>query len=206
MIGDALRQNIPAVRQPAESLIIHDKSVDVVVFAYGTHHISYLDKAIGEARRVLRKSGTIIIHDYDIGTPTAKWYTDVLHNFTRTGHAYTHFTPNSMRELIAAAGFRVTTIAHMYDPIVVHDDSAQKAWSSLLRYLVDLFGLEKLREAATNEDELEDKLEIPLASYATFAPGTLPENAPREPTVFPDGDDYRAELPRVALVGVGVAD
>ncbi len=209
MVADALRQGIAALRQPAQYMMLKDSCVDGMIFAYGTHHIPSheLSAALQEAYRVLRPGGRVVLQDFETGTPTARWYSEVLHRYTETGHDFEHFTPRSVRRLLQEAGFEEVRIQQVYDPCIVHESSPEQARIRLLDYLVSLFSLNKLLpEDGIKDEAFWDRVEKVVRGCSTLSPDELPQGveAVTELTVRADSAGYRAELPRVALVGTGV--
>jgi SAM-dependent methyltransferase len=209
MVADALKQNLPAIRQPAQHLMFHENSVDGVIFAYGTHHIPVNDRplAVAEAYRILRPNNYIVMQDFETGTPTARWYQEVLHKYTFTGHAFEHFTRDNMYDLLKTGGFVDVRVVDVYDPCIVYGETPEQAKINLLSFLVHLFSLNKLLPSNGNAHRnFWPEIEEVVAPYATFRAERLPKDAPAVPriTVTRENGRYRAEMPRVALVGIGL--
>ena len=80
MIEDALALGLAAIRQPAQSLLFGDSTVDGALFAYGTHHINPEDRVAcaREAHRVLKRGARVVVQDFEEGTPTARWYSELF--------------------------------------------------------------------------------------------------------------------------------
>ncbi|MEV6906923.1 methyltransferase domain-containing protein [Amycolatopsis sp. NPDC051071] len=206
MIIDALDLGLPAVRQSTQRWLFRDSSLDGVVFAYGTHHIPTDEQpqALAETRRVLRPGGRVVVHDFEEGTPTALWYSEALDRYTETGHKHDHFTPGELRDLLTRAGFRDIEVHHMYDPCVVYADSATEASHRILDYMYSLFAIHKLfPRNITRGADFWSAVEELVRRYATFTRTQQTEfGLPvRGLTVTAQGSRFRAELPRVALVG-----
>jgi ubiquinone/menaquinone biosynthesis C-methylase UbiE len=206
MIEDALAQGLLAIRQPAQSLLLADGMMDGAVFAYGTHHIAPVDRVTSarEAYRVLKPGGRVVVQDFEEGTPTARWYSELLDQYTRTGHKCTHFTRENMKEILEEAGFRDVRVLDVYDPFIVTDRSPEIAVQRMLRHVCSLFALELLPVDINRCDEAGWKIiaEI-LRPYGTFVSGPEKVGGVSQPTVRKEGDSYVAEFPRIALVGVG---
>lgn len=208
MIVDALAQGLPAVRQAAEYSLFRDACIDGVIFAYGTHHIPVDQrlKAVVEAHRVLRPGGRIVVHDFEEGTLTARWYSEALDRYTSTGHKHDHFSPPEMRELLADAGFQDIQVQYLYDPCVVFGDSPDAALRNVVDYMFRLFALVKLFPPGAVDDEDSWPIAEELVRrYASFTPAERARYGARvgELSVQPSGNGFRAELPRVALVASG---
>jgi SAM-dependent methyltransferase len=207
MVTDALARGFPAVRQLAQSLLLSDTTMDGVIFAYGTHHVPVSERltALTEAHRVLRPGGRVLVQDFVEGSPTARWYSEILDKYTFTGHDCAHFTEAGIRTLLEDAGFGNVRVAKVYDPCTIWADSPDQAWAGLLEYLVDLFSLEGLRPQNGQADEDHWKMvgEI-ISPYAERLADDDAMAGPRDPIkVFRDNERYAAELPRVALVATG---
>ncbi|MEV4318102.1 methyltransferase domain-containing protein [Actinocrispum sp. NPDC049592] len=205
MVTDALARGFPAVRQLAQSLLLADRTMDGVIFAYGTHHVPVPDRltALTEAHRILRPGGRVLVQDFVENSPTARWYSEVLEKYTLTGHDCAHFTEDGIRTLLEDAGFGNVRVTKVYDPCVVWADSADEAWVELLKYLVDLFGLEGLRPKNDQQghDHWRMVREI-LSPYAEYLAG---DDAGQLDSIklWQDNGRHAAELPRVALVATG---
>jgi SAM-dependent methyltransferase len=210
MIESALAQGLPAIRQPLQDLIwFDDATFDAVIVAYGTHHIPREQRllAISEARRVLKPGGRIVLQDFEVGSPTTRWYDEVLDRYTTTGHRYDYFTRQDFNDLLVGNDFRDVTVMNAYDPFILHADDREQAWRQLLSYVFTLFALEKLApEDGEPEERFWERLEGVVRDTSTFDPAELPPGAGgvREPTITREDGRYRAEIPRVSLVATGV--
>ena len=207
MVTDALARGFPAVRQLAQSLLLADRTMDGVIFAYGTHHVPVPDRltALTEAHRVLRPGGRVLVQDFVEHSPTARWYSEVLEKYTLTGHDCAHFTEAGIRALLEDAGFVNVRVSKVYDPCVIWAETADQAWIELMKYLVDLFSLERLRPKPGRSDHEHWKsVRDILSPYAEhLADGDTAAGQLDSITVRQDGGRYAAELPRVALVATG---
>ena len=207
MVADALARGFPAVRQIAQSLLLADRTMDGVIFAYGTHHIPVPDRltALTEAHRVLRPGGRVLVQDFVENSPTARWYSDLLDKYTFTGHDFAHFTEAGISGLLENAGFGNVRVTKVYDPCTIRADSAYQAWTGLLEYLVDLFSLEGLRpnNGQASEDHWKMVREI-ISPYAEHLADDGAMAGQQDPIKLSRYDGlYAAELPRVALVATG---
>lgn len=206
MVTDALARGFPAVRQLAQSLLLADKTMDGVVYAYGTHHVPESDRltALAEAHRVLRPGGRVLVQDFVENSPTARWYSEILDKYTTTGHDCVHFTEAGVRTLLEDAGFGNVCVTKVYDPCIIWADSEDQAWIELLKYLVDLFSLEGLRphDGASGPEHWRMVREI-ISPYAEhLMDGDAMGQLDPIKTARHNGR-YTAELPRVALVATG---
>ncbi|HWT04598.1 MAG TPA: methyltransferase domain-containing protein, partial [Xanthomonadales bacterium] len=206
MIEDALAQGLPAVRQPLQELLwFGDCTFDAVLVAYGTHHVLRPDRvnALAEAYRVVKPGGRVVLQDFEIGSPTTRWYDDVLDRYTLTGHRFEYFTRGEFAELLSGSGFVGVEVFDAYDPFVLEADDPESARRGLLDYVFTLFALDKLLPADGIRDErFYAEIERVVRETATFEPERLPSDAHgvREFAVRPAGSRFRAEIPRVCLV------
>jgi SAM-dependent methyltransferase len=209
MIESALGQQLPAIRQPVQEMVwFDDCTFDAVIIAYGTHHIPPDEraKAVAEAYRVLKPGGRIVLQDFEIGSPTAEWYDNVLDRYTLTGHKFEYFTREQFRNLLAGNSFAEIEILDIYDPFILFADDPKEARLQLLDFVFTLFGLEKLLPSDGKRDrQFWDQLEIIVRQTSTFEAAKLAAagGTVREFTVQRDGSRYRAEIPRICLAGVG---
>jgi len=208
MVADALRQGLPAIRQPAQYLLLADGTADAVIVAYGTHHIPPGERpdAVREAWRVLRRGGRIVMQDFEPGTLTARWYSELVHQNSPTGHDFAHLGRAEMTGLLEGAGFERVRVVDVYDPFILHGRTPGEAVDRMVDYLVALYSLDTLRVAGPGTPVDRPRAEALIRRYSTFGPGEpfpFPPATPRELSVARDGDGYRAELPRVAQVAVG---
>lgn len=156
MISEAWRLGCPAILQRAEKLVFKAESVDGVLLAYGSHHIpiQLRQKAIAGIYEALKPGGVFVIHDFELGGPMDRWFREVVHEFSVTGHDYLHYTVAEMKGYFAEAGFSWYQISRIDDPIRAFGASADEAKEALGRYLVKMYGLARkeqevgLREAS----------------------------------------------------------
>ena len=207
MIADALALGLPAVRQTASRLLLADRSVDGVLYAYGTHHIAPAERdlAFSEAFRVIRPGGKVVVQDFEEGTPTARWYSDLLHRYTTTGHDCDHFTPESLQRHLNEAGFEDVRVFMIYDPFVLERATQQEAHRDILEHVLVLFGLDVLLPSQGGKIESWQEVEEILRPYTSFSPSQLPHGVATvtDFQVTRRGENWRAEIPRVALVATG---
>jgi len=204
MIKSAITLGLPTIRQSAAYPLFVDESMDAVIFAYGTHHIPVFQRelAMVAARHALKPGGRIVVQDFEIGTPTASWYHEVLDSYTETTHPYIHFTRDGMVNLLDRAGFVDIELHDVYDPCIARADSPGAAKIRVLSYLVDLFALKLPRGNDLDLASWADAEEV-VAPYARFVDGPACLEA-EEFGVGPVEGGYQAEYPRVALVATGV--
>ncbi|MCT9007264.1 class I SAM-dependent methyltransferase [Streptomyces sp. NPDC054766] len=143
MVRAAWAANCPALVQRADRLLMRDGSVDAVLVAYGSHHIAAEDRAelVHEAYRVLRPGGVLLLHDFLVGSPMDTWFRDVVDPYSRTGHAFDHFTREEIRGYLTKAGFESGEVTEMADPYVATAATAREAELELGSYLLDMYGL-----------------------------------------------------------------
>jgi hypothetical protein len=208
MVADALAQSLPAIRQPAQLMLLRDDSTDGVIFAYGTHHIPPPARAVAfrEAYRVLKRFRKVVIQDFEEGSPSARWYSELLDLYTITGHKFQHFTREGLRQLVLEAGFSDVRIIEIYDPFVSYGNAPEAARKQLVEHVCSLFGLDKLTRPDSCTERHWSDIEAVLYPYGVF-PATklfVEANMQSKPSVRREGNGYAAEFPRIALAAVAI--
>ncbi len=214
MVRRALDHEQPAIRQPAQFLLCRDNTFDAVLVAYGAHHIPVAERqqCYREALRVLRVGGRLVVHDFQTGSPMARWFSEVVDSYSPTGHKYTHFTPDSLTEDLREAGFDSVQIRVIYDPITVKGGNASQAKSLLMQYVINAYGLRPSESGNFNTHELHQWVQGLVGSYLHYpeseltSVGTVPPAVTSAGTlaIYETQDGWRGELPRLALVAVAV--
>jgi ubiquinone/menaquinone biosynthesis C-methylase UbiE len=208
MVRAALHQGLPAIRQAAQSLVLKDGSVDGVLLAYGTHHIPCAGRGdvCAEAFRVLKPGGRLVIHDFPNDSPVAKWFGEVVHSYSKTGHEHDHFESQELRELLVQARFEAVEVEMIYDPLVVVEPSSPAAWRALGEYLIDMYGLDLLTEELGHDLAVQRTLDLARSCfvYDYGAMGLPTEFGACLPTESTRSDGVCVECPRVAMVATGL--
>jgi SAM-dependent methyltransferase len=189
MVARALQTGLPAVRQPAQRMLLRDGVAHAVILAYGTHHIPEpeRDLAFAEASRVLARGGRIVVHDFAQDSPTARWFGEVVDRWCPVGHPHRHFTATGLAESLIRNGFDRVSTSRMYDPFRLTAALPGLAVRRLLTHVAQMYGL-----TAALQTHGAQWLTQQIATC--FPPGISVRRA------IPG---YLAELPRHALVAVG---
>jgi len=209
MIVEALRAGLPAIRQQAQFLFMRDETVDAVLLAYGTHHITPADRPLvcQEAARVLRPGGKLVLHDFEQDSPVALWFSEVVHRYSRAGHRYDHFSTTEMERYFEFAGLHSVTIRRIYDPLVISGDSPAEARALIADYLLAMYGLDYLMTPRASRADIHQAVWELARTYFVYADHEIPGDSRgrrvKEPTIYRDNSRWTAEVPRVALVAVG---
>jgi hypothetical protein len=211
MVRQALDYGLPALRQPAQFLLCRDEAFNAVLVAYGAHHIPVPERpgCYEEALRVLRPGGSLVVHDFEVGTPMAHWFEDVVDAYSPTGHQYTHFTAAEFDKDLRAAGFADVSVEVVYDPITILADQPEEARGRMLQYVINSYGLTPPSGEADDGDVAGwvDGLVTSVIRYAEsdFASlDSVPEQVRSEGTlaVYETSLGWVAELPRLSLVAI----
>ncbi|WP_192797380.1 class I SAM-dependent methyltransferase [Psychrobacillus glaciei] len=208
MIDNALNNNILAIRQPAQKLLFKDDSVEGVLLAYGTHHIPKNQRleTVCEAKRVLKKGGKLIIHDFEEGGPVARWFSDVVHPFSLTGHDFPHFNKEELEQYFYESDFKEYKIEYLYDPFILIGETEKEVKNKFTDYLLNMYGLEKLIDLypnnMSNEKLFEKAEEIFKYNYEDL--NLYSDFGKEKITITLNNNKFHLEMPRVAIVGIGV--
>jgi ubiquinone/menaquinone biosynthesis C-methylase UbiE len=203
MVQRALAQGQPAVRQAADFLFLRNDSVDAVVLAYGTHHIAVRQRAaaVAEAFRVVRPGGRVVLHDFAEDSPMVNFFAQVVHPNSCAGHDYPHFSLEHLNDLFRQAG-AYPRVINMYDPLKVVADTLDAARRKMCDYVGDMYGIRHLFDDRDGSDAPWRILER-YFDHSNY-PARLPNNVDTtlRPRIYQTGNQFVAEVPRVAMVAV----
>jgi SAM-dependent methyltransferase len=163
MFFSAGRWGLPT-REDARRLsrTFREGSLDAVLFAYGTHHVTGLDEAIRESFRVLRPGGCIVLQDFLDEGPVGRWFHQVVDPYSRTGHDFAHIGLVQLAVELFLAGFREVRLFEMEDPFLfaVPEGTKASAREVARTYLLGMYGLgeSRLREPGRLESCIEQIL------------------------------------------------
>jgi SAM-dependent methyltransferase len=211
MVLQALDYGLPALRQPAQFLLCREESFMAVLVAYGAHHIPGPERpgCYQEALRVLKPGGRLVVHDFEIGSPMARWFEEVVDAYSPTGHQYTHFSPEEFEKELGAAGFAGIDVQSIYDPITIWADSAGEARGRMLQYVINSYGLTQPGGTGADDDIMAwvDELVTTVIRYAESDFAHLdsvpaPVRSEGTMTVYESSGGWIAELPRVSLAAI----
>lgn len=190
MIDACHVQALPCIRQPATCSLFRDDALDGVLIAYGSHHLNHNQRQLAarEAYRTLRAGGRLVLHDFEIGGRSARWFDSVVHPYSRTGHPHAHFSRPEMQHLLTSAGFCDVRVFTMHDPFTLRGNSPAEARHKAVMHMYDMYDLIRI------EEETSD-IELCLERYITETLGGI--------SVQEQDGSYTAEIPREALVAVG---
>ncbi|MEJ2457938.1 MAG: methyltransferase domain-containing protein, partial [Novosphingobium sp.] len=191
MIDACQAQALPCIRQPATRSLFRDDVLDGVLIAYGSHHLDGEERnlAVQEACRTLKTGGRLVLHDFEIGGRSVRWFDDVVHPYSRTGHPHPHFSRQEMFSLFAEAGFSDVRVFAMDDPFTLHGSSPEAARHKAIMHMYDMYDLIKVADFT---GDIAPRLERHIAD--TLGPITVQREQHR----------YTAHIPRQALVAVGI--
>ncbi|UNO43140.1 class I SAM-dependent methyltransferase [Streptomyces sp. MST-110588] len=209
MVTAALSAGLPAIRQDARFLFMRDAAMDAVILAYGSHHVPSDDRTTVflEAARVLRPGGRFVVHDFEEGSPSARWFSEAVHRHSAAGHPYRHFTAEELREGFGAAGLRDIRVHRVYDPFIMGAATREDAVGELADYLHDMYGLCGLDHGDATRESVRARVWQLCEECFRFGPDDGGADRTdawlRTPAVHRVGGQWVAEIPRIALVGVG---
>jgi SAM-dependent methyltransferase len=183
-------QALPCVRQSATKSLFRDNVLDGVLIAYGSHHLDSNARrlAVSEAHRTLRVGGRLVLHDFEIGGRSAKWFDSIVHPYSRTGHPHAHFSRHEMFHLFTGAGFSDVRVFEIRDPFTLHGSSPEEAKHNAIMHMYDMYDLIKVADSACD-------IAPCLERHITETLGPI--------SIRQDEGRYVAHIPRHALVAVG---
>ncbi|SOD59509.1 Ubiquinone/menaquinone biosynthesis C-methylase UbiE [Streptomyces zhaozhouensis] len=203
MVEAAWADGVPALRQRAEEMLFRDASVDGVLLAYGSHHLSREQRgaAAREAFRVLGAGGAFVLHDFLTGSPMDTWFAKVVDAYSRTGHDHEHFDRAETEGYLRDAGFADVRLTLLDDPFVATGASRREAELALGAYLVNMYGLVEL--VAEHGERTAHARAFELA--ADIFRYERPDGGTWEIRTVPDEErgTWTTTMPREALVAVG---
>jgi SAM-dependent methyltransferase len=190
MISACYTQNMPCIRQSATKSLFRNSVLDGVLVAYGSHHLDHQARrlAAAEAHRTLKSGGRLVLHDFEIGEKSAKWFDEVVHPFSRTGHPHPHFSRQEMLEIFTTAGFRDIRIFDLTDSFTLKGDTQDNAKHNAIMHMYNMYDLVKI---ANSESDIVARVERNIIEI--FGQIVIDKH----------DDEYIATIPRHALVAVG---
>lgn len=164
-------------------------SLDGVLFAYGTHHVTSLDEAFRASLDVLRPDGRIVVHDFLDEGRVGRWFHEIVDRHSRTGHDFPHLGPVQLAVSLYLAGFRGVELYEMEDPFVfsVPEESPATARHVAFTYLLGMYGMTE--SFGGRLDRFEEVIRE-ILSYPEIG---------NEPHLGDDGEDL-VYVPRRAMV------
>ena len=191
MISSCRAHGLPYIRQSATRSLFRDNSLDGVLIGYGTQLLSRNARRLSvlEAYRTLKPGSRLVLHAFEADQRAARFFDDVVHPYSRTGHPHEHLTRAEIRGLFADAGFCDVRISDMHDPFILDGQTAGEARRNALMHLYTAYDLCHI---VGSGQEIEAKLEA------------LVEKTLGPISVRREEGHYIAEVPRTALVAIGV--
>ncbi|WP_406638757.1 class I SAM-dependent methyltransferase [Amycolatopsis sp. WGS_07] len=191
MISSCRAGELPYIRQSAARSLFRDDSLDGVLIGYGTQLLSpeVRQLAVAESYRTLKPGARLVVHAFEAGEGAARFFDDVVHPYSRTGHPHKHLTREEISNLFADAGFPEVEIHDMNDPFILEAQTAEEAKRNALMHLYRAYDLCKI---SGSQQDIEASLE-PLVEE-TLGPISVRR----------EQEHYIAEVPRTALAAVGV--
>lgn len=98
-------KNVETAVMNACELEVPDQSLDAIFCANALHVMESPLTAMGEFKRALRRSGRLVVPTFCHGVNWSRRLLSALLSLVSPFVAYTKFSPDSLRELVASAGF-----------------------------------------------------------------------------------------------------
>lgn len=191
MISACRAKKLPYIRQSATRSLFRDGVLDGVLIAYGSQLLDSEARqlAVSEAHRTLKPGHRLVLHAFEVGEGVARFFDNVVHPYSSTGHAHEHFTRPEILNLFTRTGFRDVRIFEMSDPLTLRGRTPEEAKRNALMHMYSAYDLVKV---ADSEHEVEAALEPLIVN--TLGPISVSR----------EQDHYIAEIPRTVLVAVGI--
>jgi hypothetical protein len=71
-----------------------------------------------EAHRVTRSGRQVVLHDFEPDSAVSRWFSEVVHRYSRKGHEYQHCGSVILTNALNDAGFENITSRPLFDPII----------------------------------------------------------------------------------------
>ncbi|HQV31326.1 MAG TPA: class I SAM-dependent methyltransferase [Calditrichia bacterium] len=111
-----LKLDIGYLQSPAEAIPLENRSVDTVVVTYAFCTIPDVDRALAEARRVLKNNGTLLFLEHTLAPdPSVRRWQHLLNPPWRLIGGGCHLNRN-IPEIISANGFQLQDLSCEYLP------------------------------------------------------------------------------------------
>lgn len=191
MISACRAKKLPYIRQSATRSLFRDDVLDGVLIAYGSQLLDAEARqlAVSEAHRTLKPGHRLVLHAFEVGAGVGRFFDEIVHPYSRTGHPHEHFTRPEILYLFTQAGFRDIRIFEMSDPLMLRGQTPETAKRNAIMHLYSAYDLVKV---ANTEREVEAALEPLIVN--TLGPISVSR----------EQDHYVAEIPRIVLVAVGI--
>jgi len=203
MVSAAWERGAPALLQAAEEPLLKSSSVDVVLLAYGSHHIapSSRQQVVEEAYRMLRTEGIFVLHDFPQHSPAEQWFREVADRYSKTGHKFDHFTSGEIADYLKRAGFAEIRILEIDDSYSAVGLSEIDARMNIGKYLVKMYGL---MPPAAELEEQSGWLWAADRAQEIFQYDDNGSTAKNGQVWYdPAKEAWRISVPRRAIVGIG---
>jgi SAM-dependent methyltransferase len=190
MIGACRAKQLPYIRQSAARSLFRDNVLDGVLIAYGSQLLDRETRqlAVSEAHRTLKPGHRLVLHAFEIGSRVGRFFDEVVHPYSRTGHAHEHYTRPGILDLLTRAGFRDVRLFDMSDPFILRGKTQDEAKRNAILHLYRMYDLVKVAGA---ECDVEAALEPLIVN--TLGPIAMARQQ----------ETYAAQIPRATLVAVG---
>lgn len=202
-----LRQGRPVLWSDLRGALVRERVADHALASHGLYRLPRGERGsfVRALARRLRGGGSLVLLDFEQGSPSARWHTECVAVYRRSGHPFEHYTRDGLVALLDQAGLIDVELHLIYDPVVLRaapDEDDAEVHARFVRQLRATFAL----DLGQPDDARASALSNRVAPYFRIE---LPQQFANHPLAaeqlgLRDIDGRRALIaPRLAIAAIG---